>query len=513
VGESTNNFCKTGVCKPDDSTIFDGPGKCAENIVTNGSLPLSCTSDDVCKGKDSTTTEYKGTCTCGIELEGKSYCEVWSGDEPWAKVREQYISHFASSSVHNCHTESRWDESCFSRTLSSSNAYTLAKNKAYAKDYPRLQSDSDCIKTMFYREYGMITETKFITPSYACSKNVLGDSCIKYDFQTNQFQLKQCDDKKYGSGACNYAEAIKDPWQEITCSSTIETSKSYPGEKCASTSDCLYDVGDATCTDKVCKGRAQDSHCDLNDPYSCDLGLYCKQIDKSITCQPLLKEADSCNSEWECDYGLGCNFNSTDTTTGSCKAYFSVANGAEVTCPVTGEQYLCQSAFCEHVSGNYGKCVEAPKSVKTTPMTCTQDSDCQGKNSSSVYTSKCRAGFNSSGAKYCDLFPGDSQGSNNKKYVQTYINNSYLNKCQTALRFSENCLEQAAKLQYPKSESDALEVTQKIWTYKSVALYTKNDDCVKALFTRDYWDDEEEDDDDDFSIRLMLTAALFLILA
>ena len=105
------------------------------------------------------------------------------------------------------------------------------------------------------------------------------------------------------------------------------------------------------------------------------------------------------------------------------------------------------------------------------------------------------------------------QGAKNKNYIQTYIGKSYLNKCQTALRFSEKCLQQAAKMQYPKSESDALEVSQKISSYKSVAIYTKNDACVKALFTRDYWEDVEEDDDDDFSIRLVLTAALFLILA
>lgn len=526
VGESFNSLCSSGVCTPTDSTVFDGPGVCSESVTSQKTLPTSCTKDADCVGTNSSGTLYTGTCTCGVEEDGTSYCELWSGDTPYIEVREEYVNHFNNVGVHFCHTEDRLDQTCFARTLTSDKATGLARNKILVKEYPRLQSESKCIQNIYNRDYDLIVDSIFKTASYNCTDaTTFPNSCIEYDDTTNNYSLNTCD-SSYGSQARDYTLAVKNSWEEVTCSTNYPTDKKYPGESCETSADCLYNWGDNTCSDNICQGVQKDEHCDSNDAYTCHPGLYCKINDKTSTCQSLLKEGEVCYSDWECDYGYGCNYVDITATSGTCTGYFSVIDKESVTCAITGEQYLCKSSWCNHSGGNSGYCIDAPKSTSTTPIACELDSECEGKNSVGTVYSKCRAGYNDEGLNYCDLFPGDSEGVVHTNYLANYISSSLLNKCQTSLRFSEYCINAAAYGSY--SNDDAFKVIQKHMIYKSKALYTNNSDCIKELFTRDYWSDQpgpgpnpdpddddtddNDDNDDDFSLRLLMSAALLFVL-
>lgn len=521
--EAFNSLCSSGVCSLYDKTVSSGLGVCSENISSQGDLPITCTQNEDCIGIDSKNTTYTGTCTCGIEEDGTSYCELWSGDDPQLEIREAYLTHFNTSGVHFCHTNNRWDQTCFSHTLSISNATELARNKVLVQDYPRLQSKSECIENIYAKHYNSISKLLFTTSSYSCSASSSSSSCINYNIFSNSFNLTTCN-STYDIPACDYTLSEKSSWDEITCSSSVSTSKKYPGEECEKASDCLYNLNESSCSDNICQGIKEGEQCDSNDAYSCHVGLYCKVINSSSRCQPLGNKGDECYSDWECDYRYGCNYIDIYSSSGSCTDYFSVGDKESVTCSVTGEQYLCQSGWCNYSGGNSGICVDAPQSAKTTPISCNIDSDCEGKNSQGTTYSKCRAGYNARGVNYCNLFPGDSEGVTHMNYIANYISASLLESCQTARRFSEYCINQAVYAS--NSNDDAFIVIQEHMIYKSNALYIDNDKCVKALFTRDYWieqpgpgpnspdpdyDDDDDDSENDLSLNLFISSAIFLL--
>jgi hypothetical protein len=72
-----SDLCSTGWCAKTE--IFSSKGKCVDAPVSNHKPPLSCKSEYACLGAAKGAI-YDGSCTCGFNPTGESYCTPFLGD-------------------------------------------------------------------------------------------------------------------------------------------------------------------------------------------------------------------------------------------------------------------------------------------------------------------------------------------------------------------------------------------------------------------------------------------------
>lgn len=514
VTEYKNNLCVTGVCEPDVPGVF-GSGTCGQTYTStmspSQSLPIACTSDKDCIGygsSDSSQTKH-GKCSCGMNKSGQKYCELWSGDSAAAQVRDILKRHIIADYTFFCHTESRWDEACFTRTLTSGSVLSLIANKMLVENYPRISVSEACVQSIYMRKYSLINSNLYTCSSYRCSDKT--NSCISYVAKDNTFVVNGCGADQMSTSECDFSLSQKDEWDDVECADSLPMSLSYPGESCKVSSDCTS----SKCVKNVCVGLASGEECNIVNPYQCDVGLFCqKNVDDTI-CQPLQTEGETCTHDWECENSLGCYWDS-HTAAGVCKQYFTVPIKTAVPCPLTGEQPLCTTAWCNQSDHDLGICVDAPKSIKNSPFSCTIDSDCRVKNSvtDSNY-SRCRCSYSTIPGSYCDLFPGDDVGVQHFKTLKSYVKSGALKKCQTGRRFAPQCLDLAALSSGSNASYNSTVLLH--MNYGAFGLYLNNPDCVKEVFARDYWShyedkDNDDNDDDDWSLKIVVSMGLLVVL-
>lgn len=310
---------------------------------------------------------------------------------------------------------------------------------------------------------------------YACANDTQvldSDQCVYYSDDTHfikpcnsSSQIPYCDPNSGGNVTCG---ATPDPGVVYN---------SFPGEECRDAADCEFAKN---CTAGICIGALEGDECRENE--QCNPGLRCNSQSKQ--CETLLAaNSVGCSTDEDCIQDAGCNI--TDSGQGICLPYFSVGLGEIVSnCDENYEiSDLCETGWCVK-SGflvTHGQCVDAPISNQVAPAICTADSDCTGSSTSSVYEGTCGCGFNPYGNAYCSVFPGDPAGLNYLNAIKYFVNNGNLQKCNTARRFSESCWKVGNTAEY-------ISFTAALEFFEYYNQYVENDDCIKATYTRKYWD-------------------------
>ena len=486
--EGVSNLCKSGSCQKNFTYVFDGNstgvengvGVCQEPLTISGNYPKTCTDNLDCIGSNSAYSLQEGTCSCGMGIIGTKYCEAWSGDPPSAKVREILKKHLGDNGIRNCHTERRFDNFCLSQTLEPPQIFNYTKNKLLAGDTARYQENDDCTEVIFNQDYFKLSANDFECKAYKCvdSPDWQKDVCITYIGGTNTFGLKECPGDNY----CNSELAEANKWLNVTCEGQKPIEKHFPGESCESSDDCKY----GNCQLGECQGVAEGKNCTLNE--ECNPGLYCDLDPSSIyfntVCQKLKGVGEKCNYEYECVAYATCN-TTEPRVPGTCIKYFSVENQGVVPCPVPGFNYMCQSGTCYSLEGSsVGKCVPAPK-YEEFPKKCITSNDCAITNvENDKFTGDCQCGYNPGGNSYCMPFLGDEVGKHFLGNVTLYLNSSSMSTCQTTRRHSLTCAQQVAD----ELGINSTYIYLSSLNYTNFAKYIDNDDCVKSIFTSDYWD-------------------------
>ncbi|CAG9314502.1 unnamed protein product [Blepharisma stoltei] len=279
----------------------------------------------------------------------------------------------------------------------------------------------------------------------------------------NVFNLKACPT----SGTSTFCNTTT---LQCTAAPASSALASYPGEPCTSQSDCKY----GTCTSKKCVGVAKNGKCTTH--AQCAPGLRCAP---GGTCTAQLAIGTTgCRDYQDCVNWAGCNATYTSTN-GTCTSYATLSNGAVVTDCVNGWSHLCKSGFCSNTQswyGNIGICQSAPTSVKTLPVSCTQDTDCVGTDGTNFYLGQCTCGYNSAGTSYCSSFIGDAPG---VLLIQTWLKTLKLTtSCNTGRRASSACMSLIGKTTLMKQVN---------FGFAHYPLTINNDACIKSIYTPAYW--------------------------
>lgn len=270
-----------------------------------------------------------------------------------------------------------------------------------------------------------------------------------------------------------------------TAMPSISKSTAYPGENCATNSDCIYN----SCANSVCVGIKMNQKCIIHE--QCDPGLRC--FAGSCIAQLLIGQS-GCRDYQDCVNHAGCNL-TYSSQNGVCFEYASVGTNSIVTDCRSSLSEMCKSGYCSQFGSWYsslGLCKEAPMSLKTLPTECAQDTDCLGYDGSNVVMSRCQCGYNNLGQSYCSPFIGDPAG---VSVISTWVNilkNS--TSCNTSRRTAQMCLQKSS--QYDKLQSV-------IFGYENYAQTLNNDLCIKTIYTSAYWN---------YSLEIKLISFLSLLI-
>lgn len=170
---------------------------------------------------------------------------------------------------------------------------------------------------------------------------------------------------------------------------------------------------------------------------------------------------------------------------GICVPYFSIPNGEHVS-DCDNHAYIsdiCESGWCikDEPTGSDGRCIAAPVSTATQPNVCTEDDDCAAVGDGITYAAKCECGFNDSATAYCSLFPGDPAGLDYIRAFKYFIAANFLQKCNTARRFNEECWD------LNSGSSTWLHFRKTMKYYTDYPKLVNNDKCVSETWTAYYW--------------------------
>lgn len=323
---------------------------------------------------------------------------------------------------------------------------------------------------------------------YECagSKVNMGNStCILFD--GDKYALKSCseyDETPY----CNPEFA----GHNVICTPTpYSVSKSYPGEYCKKSNNCLY----GTCVENACFYKQSGENCTLHE--ECNPGLYCK----ATICSELIEIGQTgCTDDYQCVNNAGCDH-------GTCKKYFSVGTKEWVnSCPSNHTSYLCESSFCFN-----GLCLDAPESSFSSPKVCGDDGVCIStdyeESEGVLFYSSCQCGYNSDSNKYCSLFPGDKSYQKLLSYYREWMASSEVLKCNTIRRWTYECISDYMD----KDTADNIDYYSTISVH--YAQIQNADDCVyEIVYPRSYSKLIQENEDDDFSLSLLVSIAFLLSL-
>ncbi|CAG9315931.1 unnamed protein product [Blepharisma stoltei] len=475
LSEGVSNLCISGSCAQQKPNT-NGEGFCQPSIKTVGKFPSKCVGDTDCVGQNTQNTKYTGTCACGMNPTGESYCNSWSGDEPNQIVQEIWVQHVNSVGIANCHTMRRFAPTCLYHTMPPAQIVNYTQNEMMSADLARYQNNDVCTQTIFNRDYYRVSPQSFTCKAYGCdTKNPWAtETCLTYQEGSNKFAIKECENKLY----CNTQETLGNEWMNSTCGPAPTVAPAYPGMQCKANSDCLS----GKCIGGACRGAIQNDPC--NDDYDCNPGLYCYALNMVFRCVPQIPIGQQgCATDYDCVTNAGCNA-TKEYPIGECVAYFSVQLGTEVPCPISGTNYLCESGSCyNNGKDDRGVCVPPPKSVNF-GATCQTSNDCMGINSNNQsFVGQCQCGYNPWGYKYCNAFAGDPPGALFVKKVSPLYKLSQITMCHTALRFNTNCLDMVASM----TGANANIYYSALLNFTNFPAYMENDECVRTVINSAFW--------------------------
>ena len=136
--------------------------------------------------------------------------------------------------------------------------------------------------------------------------------------------------------------------EEAYCTKKIV--KKDEGDQCELDTECKSGM----CTEGKCSTLPDGAECKKH--YQCGQSSACRPSDS--TCQPLLKEGEACDSDYECDFNLACG-------DGKCQKMFSLEVGA-----VSDNWKLCKSGISYKYKSKKGYnfyCVDKRQDTPTCP--------------------------------------------------------------------------------------------------------------------------------------------------
>eukprot|EP00359_Climacostomum_virens_P000151 CAMPEP_0204897234 /NCGR_PEP_ID=MMETSP1397-20131031/621_1 /ASSEMBLY_ACC=CAM_ASM_000891 /TAXON_ID=49980 /ORGANISM="Climacostomum Climacostomum virens, Strain Stock W-24" /LENGTH=372 /DNA_ID=CAMNT_0052064955 /DNA_START=400 /DNA_END=1515 /DNA_ORIENTATION=- len=338
----------------------------------------------------------------------------------------------------------------------------------------------------------------FMCDSNPGSSQKIFETCLKYSNGT--FLLNPCNYPDRVNNFCSYTD---DPSSTPVNCQRVNTlyPQLYPGEEpCFSIYQCMSQM----CELGKCIAGGVGVSCSSNS--DCDVGFYCNS-NSTVCTQLIFPGSTGCTQDSDCVTSAGCNKNSTDAT-GKCETYFSIPVGKPVKNCDSYVSMLCTTGQCFNATNSYEyTCVDAFESYATQPQKCSTQLDCNSKSvtkSGNLY-SDCSCGYNSAKQAYCNPMLGDSVSLNYLKNLKDWISSVKIHTCHTDRRFNQLC-----QKDWEYEKYDALMVTQ--YAYSSYAKIQDNDECVKKIYTYEYWDfvADYDDDTDNASTSLLIGLALLL---
>jgi hypothetical protein len=246
---------------------------------------------------------------------------------------------------------------------------------------------------------------------------------------------------------------------------------SWPGEPCSEGKLCLY----GECRAGICDGASNANIC--SDSSICNPGLHCVEG----TCVPMIAVGSgNCTDEYDCIDSM-CH----DSI---CVDYLSLPTGANITataCSGKNSTLHCESGTCNFskTSDSY-QCIEAFQSYYADPHICKSDADCTGLNTQVMMSqSSCTCGYNPAGNAYCDPFMGDLSGRYYRYYWTDFVGAGGIRNCNTLRRYDLDCWISSKGNSYYEDWMNAF------YNFHYYPLVQDNDECVKAMFTSDFYPD------------------------
>ena len=306
---------------------------------------------------------------------------------------------------------------------------------------------------------------------YQCSNSTT--FCINPIYSNLTYVLSPCNPDS-SLIFCNNTDSSS-PVACTTPSSTVYY-KSYPGEPCLKSTDCVS----STCYNNVCFGKVLNSACSSN--LDCNPGLSCL----AGLCTTLLGTGQNCTNDYQCVASAGCNY-------GVCVDYISLAVGQNVSDCETGDgsSLFCAGSSCFfNYTTRIGQCINSftsAASANNAPIECSNYKLCIGTSSGAgintqafTTVTSCECGNTAVGTMYCFPQDGDIPAVSFRKAWKNFMDAGLVNRCNTERRFEQPCLDLS---------SDSYLYTRLMNSYYNYFYYTQlvnASSCATEIFFPSY---------------------------
>ncbi|CAG9318544.1 unnamed protein product [Blepharisma stoltei] len=146
-----SSFCQSGACY---NAGFSDLGVCAPAPVSQ-QLPNSCVTSNSCMAMNSLGQTFQGTCTCGYNPTGTSYCSAHIGDAPGKAYLTVAKVLYSSPGMTNCQTSRRHYSDCLDRVAATLGQNTNVYYSAILNftNYPLYINNDNCVKSIITYDF------------------------------------------------------------------------------------------------------------------------------------------------------------------------------------------------------------------------------------------------------------------------------------------------------------------------------------------------------------------------
>ncbi|OMJ68877.1 hypothetical protein SteCoe_33547 [Stentor coeruleus] len=313
-----------------------------------------------------------------------------------------------------------------------------------------------------------------ICPKFQCGSSFPNSNqCIYFDSTNKATYISSCSKGTY----CPPTNQANSTCQTVN---PKPISRSYPGEKCSSNTNCITGV----CSKDVCSGIARNQNCSLNITNNalCEPGNYCDLTLSNPVCTELKSNLAFCTAGDQCIYGAGCYNNTYCLLYGSIQNYQIIAK-SECTNAIGYSPY-CQSGQCYNFVNGTSICIEAFESPYfDSPFQCYENSACVSNiniKTGAAIQGACNCAKNTEGSAFCAQFVGDYYFSRAIELWEKWEKSGNPSKCNIDAAYTPGCL-----MSYYKS-NDAYEILYYNYLATNYPTYVGADNCTLNVYFSDY---------------------------
>lgn len=148
----SSNLCASGSCNV--TSELGTEGVCVPGFVSPFTEAKSCNYDTDCQGQNSQGLTVNGTCSCGYNVNGKSYCDLYTGDANYKKYIHYLVKYFSSPLVNSvCNVNARFNDNCMERAMSLDTYYFLKQYEYSSQNFPEIQANDACVRATYLQAY------------------------------------------------------------------------------------------------------------------------------------------------------------------------------------------------------------------------------------------------------------------------------------------------------------------------------------------------------------------------